>query len=751
MANSYTYTFTQPSGTQFTLTGQLLDGTLTVATLNGQLVSGDLFLKVYESKDGTKTAITNMTSIEEDIMYEIEGYGDALLTEPTPVSNWTYNGASTLDIVFEVDRRPLYVWEYAAQRMQEGNTTTTNNTGEHWGCTKQSYRKCPAPGSAPEVFEDSANNGPLKGLEEKCYPVHDMGWERFNITNIAGWTCLPNATNAEGTDSGPQQHFPSNPYSGMLLSDTKVYRKLVQGPDNTDFADSFVSQTPFTTDGLTLGSTGNSKGDLFTSWKYALAAFRTRIEDAGGTPDFIAYAGYRPFYTNKNMTTMDKTLMGYSKQSSQSHGLGWDGEANSPGFTPEPGFDYVDSNDPGVSSSDEKFKEWWTPELGGVHDMGFTSIGLDTGARVWQNAEGMVAQSSIIYPAAEIGTRDGSDRLIKFFRGYGLKAMVESIDLDQYTTPGVTTPWTNANIGTYENVAGWALFDTVWGYDGQVTDYNGNEVTLTRNKACNVENASGTDGGATIEGGSFNPLNTEVHAIFRWNSSWTTSILDNFGWLALKQLLYDFHSTGIIVSCGGDSTTAKTDGSGYVVEASEFYGYVLSLHEDENAERPAAPTLLGKVDATLSSYGAISGWKLNNTAWTSIASIDTGSDPAMSLPPIDKAYFDKSFTGDSNFDNPLGFNLGDDWNLGTPASRDDWNTAAGNLAKKLYLKCYFGTESSQGAEIGTTEPGFVPLGGAGLVAPMECLDSNVEVWPSDGTIGNWAADAPVYIELWQEG
>ena len=115
-------------------------------------------------------------------------------------------------------------------------------------------------------------------------------------------------------------------------------------------------------------------GDLKECWKVTVADMKTRITAEGGNPEIIAYAGYRPLYTDNTMAAIDRTLMGYSKQADRG---GWTGTGDSPAYSPTPGQTTNTSVHPqGYSASDEAFDNWWGYECNGIRDLGFDGIVL---------------------------------------------------------------------------------------------------------------------------------------------------------------------------------------------------------------------------------------------------------------------------------------------------------------------------------------------------------------------------------------
>jgi hypothetical protein len=96
-------------------------------------------------------------------------------------------------------------------------------------------------------------------------------------------------------------------------------------------------------------------------------------------------------------------------------------------------------------------------------------------------------------------------------------------------------------------------------------------------------NGVATIGDPTLPGaGAFSTTESEVHAVFRWGSGEVNAVLQQTdGWILLKQMMYDFHSAGLIVSAA-----ANTVDPFHGVTAAEFLQYVVELHENQSLTRP---------------------------------------------------------------------------------------------------------------------------------------------------------------------
>ena len=588
--------FTTPSGenVQFTIRAQA-NGTQVLYAQNflTATTTGAVYLKVFAT--GQPDTPLQPNQLVEGQMYDIEAYSDPGLTSPVNIASWTGESVEFIGYSFTADRRPLYINGYATTTQNGSEITfgTGNNTDK---------RKTPLTTATDSDFLDPLQNGRIDWIDGDVTTAVGFGIERVNFSNVAGWTSLT-STNAAwpALQGNNQPHFPSNPYTGMALTEARIMANLL----TTD--NSVVWQTPFTPSGYSDSDPGKSgdttPGDQRKAWKAAVQYTKDLIttEHPGATPEVVAYCGYRPLWTDKNQTDFDKTLLGYSKPSTGNNPTKqWDGlAANSPGWTPEPGWDGTELQG-GTSATDETFSAWFDEEAAGLYGLGFTSLGLDTGARVWNNAAGQSNSAGASQYTNRYGSGPGNDRLIELFNGYGLKPYFESVALDRWThmSPPITgnydasklvpmqaTPYGDSDY--YTKAATWALFGSWWGYvsDGGYNEYNGSTAALSVSGG-SVWNPTNTDGGATIgdptlTGARVLGDDTEVHAVFRWGGNEINDILDlTNGWEIMQQIMYDFDQAGLIVS-----PSASTSGSYNGVSATDFYGYIMALYEG-TATRP---------------------------------------------------------------------------------------------------------------------------------------------------------------------
>ena len=281
------------------------------------------------------------------------------------------------------------------------------------------------------------------------------------------------------------------------------------------------------------------------------------------------------------MTTFNKTQLGYSKSSNVA--AGWTGTGDSPGYCPEPGFD--GSTVSGISASIDKISGWFDEEFIGLKTIGFDGIGIDTGTRVYDNAAGR-ANGTV---PGSITNPDGtsSDALVDYFNSWGMKPVFEGVGLDTWTN-GTGANAAPANDGRYAASAYWAYFGSWWGYSGTA---GGETITPV-----NFSDPSGgyiSDTGVVGTAGNARAFTSseEVHCIFQWGTGTVIEDLmvgdpsvgtgTGIGWLGMKQIMWDFHDAGLVVSAAG-SVTASVDGT----PASDFFSYVESLYTDPTQVRP---------------------------------------------------------------------------------------------------------------------------------------------------------------------
>ncbi len=74
-------------------------------------------------------------------------------------------------------------------------------------------------------------------------------------------------------------------------------------------------------------------------------------------------------------------------------------------------------------------------------------------------------------------------------------------------------------------------------------------------------------------------------------------VLENFGWLKLQQIIWDFYDAGIIVGASGSMTNweapENSTMAGDTLDASDFYEYVYAVANGDIEDRPTAQNLLG--------------------------------------------------------------------------------------------------------------------------------------------------------------
>ena len=538
--------------------------------------SGTTVLKFYAS--GTTTPEIPQANLVVGNYYDVYAF-ESNGTTPKDV-DWSGTNIEFIDSFnYGVDGRPIFQGGYATQKY--------SNTGDiTYGTPNAIYRATPATG---DPMNNQLTNGKLRWLTDKVKPAADRGFERFHITNIAGWTSFSNA----GTNDQP--HFPSNSYTGLSLTSVPVFTSA------NDATNPIIQATPFTDTGLSTGTPGDNK----EAWAEGIAQLKSWVTTAtpAATPEITSYQGYRPCYGDVNMNTFRKDILGYSKSSTNA--AGWTGTGNSPGFTPEPGFD----GPLGVTKNPSAMAAWFDEEFIGLRSLGFDGIALDTGTRVYDNAAGY-ANGTI---PAGISNPDGtssSNALVNYFNSWGIKPTFEAVGLDTWTdgTGKLAIPATD---GRYAASAYCALFGAWWGYEGNA---NGEQVvTANFDKAGTgtVEAPSGgyffgdAVGGPKVGNGANAAAFTaeaEVHCIFQWGAgTYLTRLMqgtagdaesgNGVGWLGMKQIMWDFHTAGLIVSASGSMTaditvTDPVTGAVEIITPEMFMDFVLSLYTNSGQSRP---------------------------------------------------------------------------------------------------------------------------------------------------------------------
>ena len=691
---------------------------------------------------------------------------------------------SSLEIpvyVFTADRRPMFVSAYASQKMKPGPAGTANAVGETWGQNTMNYRKCPVAGSPDSAFTSTATNGPLawsgNNHTQTDGPL-DVGFERITYSFISGWSCLSEFNGqpldgVAGRSGAPMPHYPSNAYGGLFATECQV------ATDDSNTPPTYISQTPYTDTGLQSGT----KGDLKRCWEETVAAAKAKITAVGGTPEVICYAGYRPFYTDDTMLTLDRNTIGYSKQTDRG---GWNGTAGSPGYTPTPG--QTTPGRPGYSNSDAAFNDWWGYELNGLREMGFDGIGLDTGAAMWWNSAGMTGA------AGTEGNTQGTPRLHDIFYSYGMAAQVEAVNWDGR---GATTkPWGGAD-GTLDSNAGeiyeqgpcWGLAGTTVGWVGRTQDsheilaWNGSSISPGDGTLyASVYNREGLSGAQTqpttlgdpLLGGCAVPLvgptgkGTEVHSVWRWNNSIILTLFQNFTWTAIKQIIWDFHNAGFIVSMGGATRSPDhdtTDIEGTTVTPKMFMDYLLSLYDGTTSERPGANPppppagTPGVLASAIREYDEANpmqclggnGWLLANASYTTI----TGSGDIL---PVNNGTYTRLRSSGAF----ASMDLWCDFNFGTEAARDAFLALPEVDTSTMIVRLTVTDEFDNVLSYGESEPfavngtGVANPGSANLQMKIDTDEWLQGVQPSPGS-GNtdwvgkpegWKLGSGVKVELY---
>lgn len=546
---------------------------------------------------------------------------------------------------FSPDRRPMYV--------QGFGTNTQKDDEISWGMPREDYRTTPIT-SNTAGFTDPNQNGRLKWIQNDPTIVANRGIERFQIINPAGWTSVAASSSYSGTeyagfDGNFQPHYPSNFYTGMSLSSAPLYASQ----DST--IGSKTLNTPYTVSGYAAGDTtrtgqgdNTTQGDSALAWAAAVADLKATI---GPNAEVCAYGGYRPCWDSAQENNLIKTQLGYSKPSTSST-AGWTGTGNSPGWTPEPGYDGVN----GKANSTATFRAWFDEEVAGLRDVcGFDTIGLDTGARAWDHAAGM-ANDNLGNAAIDYADgRPGNDRIIEVFNDYGMKPYLESVALDRWTymtsyDRDKLAPMTGADGVFYTKCATWAFLGSWWGYIDDANNVDkyrriGNVGPSGWSvSGGSVWNPTDTDGGAslgdpTLNGGtgfSLNPATTEVHCVVRWDDGAVNSMLAlTDGWDIFRKMLYDFNDVGIIISTYGNtsnSISSTSGGSAVTVTAQMFWDYVLGLYNGTAVRPGTTPTETSRLvveraeNSAIDMVGTSNGDIRANSSYTTLTTT-TGNTP----------------------------------------------------------------------------------------------------------------------------
>lgn len=795
MANSLTFTTPAGDNVTFTLTAATAGQAPAFAAQFTTAFGGILYLKVYETGDSSNP-ITDYATLVEGKLYDIEAYSDASFTTPVDIADgdWSGSNVTFAGHIFTPDRRPIYQAGLATQTTTYQNIAANTAT---FGVNQVNYRKTGATGNNA----DSTTNGRLKWIEDKvlhtCDDTYASNFDRFHFTNIAGHTSI---------NKGNQQpHFTSGAYQCLNLDQAKYFNELsgtvaneaalpvASATFNNEFYRTtdndhlfccvnaggytwvdmgaaagfdgnrpyFLMDSPFTDTGVPSGTLGDS----VDAWTEAITQFRT-----AATPtnlEITSYQGYRPVFNGSTgyvpFDHQAEKVISLSKQSSNTVEPSWQGQDNGdPAYCPEPGFDGSDS-----SVWVPRFASYFDKEIAGIFSLGFDGIGLDTGTRVWDNAEGRANGSG-----TQVADGTGSSGIVDFFNGFGMKPVFEAVGLDTWSAGDGPYPAVDSR---YAASAYWAYFGSWWNWNnGSDYDETGSGGKVYYNGGSQVVGDPATGGAA------FNPSTSEVHCIFQWPATNTQSagsagtvayILEEYGFLRLKQCMYDFHAAGIIASAAGSkedfTAHASTTNSGEQFAAADFYNFVLDLASGAITSRPAPDTLLARVDTTTKTWGSSTNWLLQtNLNWTSEAAIVTEDTSVMDYPSISKVYLKRSFSTSTDFSNPLSITFGVAWSSIDPgADANDWHAAVTNPAivnKEVFAKLYVESDGNPGTWnlVGTSEY-FLGVSATQMGAPFNSDDPNVLNWQDaannwingDGQerVGDWYKGCPVRIELWQKG
>lgn len=609
--------FTTPSGENvtFTLTAAV-DGQDPAFEAQFTTASGDtVYLKVFETGDSANP-ITDYSTMEQGKLYDVEAYTEPG-GDPVDISVWTGEGIEFVGFTFAIDRRPIFQSSYSGQK---DSVTDLANNSVKFGCNTQNYRKTGATGNNTT----SATNGRIAWIDNSVAHAATAGFERYHLTNIAGHTSL--------TQGNQQPHYTSGAYQCLNLDAAKyfVYKDgqvassaflpsavsasadwyltlddnhlhYSDGSTWTDVGEAgagasatnrpyILADSPFTDTGLPSGTLGDAKD----AWKEAISYLRGL-----GATEISSYQGYRAVFTDKlgNWVPFDhatEKVISLSKESSNDIEPSWQGQAaGDPAFSPFPGYDGED-----YTVWTERMAPYFDKEIAGIHNLGFDGIGLDTGTYVWDASAGRGMGAYATGP-----TRDGvgNSGLVDFFNGFGLKPAFEAVGMDTWTY-GTNNNAFPAAAERYQASCYWAFAGTWWGYNdtgaGGTIDRNGSGGHV-------FWDGANTTIGDSASAAKFDKDNSEVHAIFQWtyglggqdassqSSAFVGWVLENHGWLKLKQIMWDFHDAGIIVGANGGSSdftaASGTPNAGETFSSADFYAYAISLYNDPTQARPEPP------------------------------------------------------------------------------------------------------------------------------------------------------------------
>lgn len=778
--------------TPFSPSGQSVDFTIGASTPGGDLheeafttsVGGNtLYLRIRELNS---TVNLKPGELEQGILYDIAAFTDPYYTTPQDISTWEGSNVNFVEAyVFEVDKRPLYVTGYATQTT-DVDPRVTQTSGKICGVTNTSskpYRRTPLSIATDADFLDEEKNGRINWINDEVKPAAEQGFERHHWINCGGHTNFNGtqldieradaALPALGSYVAMQPHYPSLVAGSMTLDN---YTYII---DQDTLANAVVAPSPFTPSGQPDDAEG--RGDSTKAWRSAVSY----VKDLGAK-EITSYQGYRAVFTDKNMTDPLVSITSLSAQSSSGTSSSkdrWSGETGSPGFCPEPGFDGV-----GGSALVDRMKIFWDDEIRGILNMGFNGIGLDTGTRVYDNSAGYANGDNSALdpvfgtPTAPNGT--GNLDLINYFNSFGIKPVFEAVGLDTWTAgSGADAGPDTANNGErYKNSAYWAFFGSWWGYLGEVETDQG-LVTLTDQS---FSSSSSTPSGGRVYRDSSNgetyignnplsrgkmPADSEVHVIVQWKGTHLNALLEGTGsdlggkkvtWIGLKQILYDMHDAGLVVSASGHPTDSVEG-----ITPEQFRQYILDLSNGLITKRPVSDVKIAEMTAaggiTLNTWasGAKAFTLTSSKSWDSSGFRGTieanDGDFDIALPTLSNSVQIKStsFVYASNQVSPV------DTNSVTPCIALHLTTSDNgldyyNLDKKVYMNMtvtgtreVYTIKLDQWGETGTT---VVTLVGA---PPPDYPSGNPVVQWTDST---QPTEEPfddlasvVTIELWQEG
>jgi hypothetical protein len=441
-----------------------------------------------------------------------------------------------------VDRRPMIGAWYAAQEVDAG-----------FGVLSQSWRKTPSTG---EDMTNPTTNGKLDFVQD-MFELNTVGangkmqygFERYIIGNPAGL----HLNNAEG-----YWHYPACAGSGLTLT-----QSVLLAADGVTEVETLP--TAFTDNGLTSGT----PGDNVEAWQAAIEYLRDLFTfDSQTTPvvtkrnpiEVAAYVGYKPQYLDDAQTQYERTALGVNPLQTRSEFSGaWDD-----GF--------------------------WSVEWAILQDVGFDTLGFDTGGRMWFDS-GVEGRSII----------DGCIDTIndKFF--------VEAIARQSGGLQEVDTR-------CYENVRSLTIFPQLASieYDGEEwTGMNGvNEVN---------------NGSIRCSQWKLDRYKTECHVLFNWydikeDARFTKEVVIGCA--------REAHRRGFVVGVyNAIGSATLQDGSGF--NAADLCKLVEDLYLESVEE--SRLDMLADVDAPAPADGEVLTWNATSGFWEPTAVSGTGTVTSVGL------------------------------------------------------------------------------------------------------------------------